>query len=225
MLDAALALAILGLLVAAGLTLAPVVMEGMRARATDQRLARVEAALLAHLAETGRLPCPAVAGGDQPAGLAAACPLRPPEARATPSARFVLGLVPWWSLGLMPEDGQDGRGRPLVYAVALTAVEGGMVCAAATLGDPVHGQGAIAVVSDPAGPRPAPVDRAVFALIAPESGVVIPPVEGAGAGAVRFGSGEDPDQALNATGPALAGAGLRWLPPAPLLAALGCLGR
>jgi type II secretory pathway pseudopilin PulG len=79
-----------------------------RVSKTQARMERIRAALHAHAASQGRLPCPA--NGAQDTGL------------AVPVAAAVMcthrdGTVPWVSLGLQAEDALDGWGHKISYRV------------------------------------------------------------------------------------------------------------
>jgi len=104
-----------GLLVVAASTLAIRMARQVEARTdlvqlTQQRMQRIQAALHAHVASQGRLPCPADGADVQDRGLAA------PNA-ASPICTNPDGTVPWVSLGLQADDALDGWGRKISYRV------------------------------------------------------------------------------------------------------------
>jgi hypothetical protein len=99
------ALASLGALVALGLLQATA---SATAKGDDlaRKFARAQAALIAFVAETGRLPCPAnptMDTGD--------------EVRASPVCTYPQGTIPWKTLGLRREDGYDPWGWRISYRV------------------------------------------------------------------------------------------------------------
>jgi len=104
-----------GLLVVAASALAIRMARQVEARTdlvqlTQQRMQRIQAALHAHVASQGRLPCPADGADVQDRGLAA------PNA-ASPICTNPDGTVPWVSLGLQADDALDGWGRKISYRV------------------------------------------------------------------------------------------------------------
>ncbi|ABC20926.1 hypothetical protein [Rhodospirillum rubrum] len=159
LIEIALALALIGLVLAAGLRLLPAWIEGTRRQATLARMARVDLALLAHLERTGSLPCPAEAENSQTPGAGGACgPAAPGR------ALFVVGTVPWAPLGLMPTDTIDGWGNRLTYAASLSLVTTALSLDETRFGDSAA-QGAIPVLGADPTIRPAALDRAALALI------------------------------------------------------------
>ena len=128
---------IAGLVVVAASTLAIRMARQVEARTelqqlTQARMERIRAALHAHAASQGRLPCPA--NGAQDTGLAvpAAAVLSCPPVSSN-------GAVPWVTLGLQADDALDGWGRKISYrvwdgATGLTQASGLALAGAAGLG-------------------------------------------------------------------------------------------
>ena len=112
---------IAGLVVVAASTLAIRMARQVEARTelqqlTQARMERIRAALHAHAASQGRLPCPA--NGAQDTGLAvpAAAVLSCPPVSSN-------GAVPWVTLGLQADDALDGWGRKISYRVPDSLVQ------------------------------------------------------------------------------------------------------
>ncbi|WP_157879219.1 hypothetical protein [Pararhodospirillum photometricum] len=125
LLDVALALGLFGLILAGGLRLAPGILEERRRHVTEERLARADLALKGYYLALRTLPCPAAA--TDPSGVAAPCP-----DSTNAAGRYVFGALPWRTLGLMPEDGGDGWGRRLLYAVNAAQITTPLPCAVPT---------------------------------------------------------------------------------------------
>ncbi|GEO81557.1 hypothetical protein ROR02_16880 [Pararhodospirillum oryzae] len=155
--DLALAVAVLGLVLAGGLRLAPAWIDAGRQRETDTRVGRVEAALVGAMRRLHALPCPAPAAGARD-GQAGPCPL------VSSDDTFFMGAVPWQPLGLMPRDGEDGWGHRLIYAVAAPAVAGAWGCAAGT-GSEAGGSAARGIPILGSDKTREPAQGAVFVLI------------------------------------------------------------
>ncbi|WP_413207271.1 hypothetical protein [Rhodospirillum sp. A1_3_36] len=163
LMDLALALAILGLILAGGLMAAPSLLKNRREAVTEDRLDRAELALMAHFISTGVLPCPADADGPNPPWIPGSCPVRT-GGLDRPSPLFSMGTLPWWSLGLMEEDALDGWGHRLTYAVSQGMVDVGVDCTAEALTKaPLNG--AIAVLGADKGQAPPDRERAAYVVL------------------------------------------------------------
>ncbi|MCF8480999.1 MAG: hypothetical protein K9H25_11250 [Rhodospirillum sp.] len=163
LLDLALAVAILGLVVAGGLMAAPSLLEDRRRTVTEARLERAELALMAHFVFNGVLPCPADADGPDPPWKAGECPVRTGVPSAA-SPLFSMGTLPWWTLGLMEEDALDGWGNRLTYAVSQGMVDAGGDCTSQASGI-TPSTGAIAVLGERKDQSPPDSERAAYVVL------------------------------------------------------------
>jgi prepilin-type N-terminal cleavage/methylation domain-containing protein len=123
LIEIAVVLVIAGLLTAGLLTLLNSILSASRARATSANAETVKQALDRFVTRYGRLPCPAIPTlpTTSPvfgqADSAASC-----GATAVPGATTIArGVVPWITLGITPEQAQDGFYRMFTYHVTVTA--------------------------------------------------------------------------------------------------------
>ncbi len=113
-------LVVVGLLLSGGLTAVAPVIQNSKISETNQKLDRIEQALILHVIRYSCLPCPATgadASGAVTEGQAAAggvytgCPAAPTN------CDNVRGVVPWVNLGLSEADVTDGFGTRISYAI------------------------------------------------------------------------------------------------------------
>jgi hypothetical protein len=163
LMEVALAVAVLGLVLAGGLMVAPAVVEHRRLTLTEARMDRVERALGASLLSLGVLPCPADALGPGEDWMPGSCPRRE-GAEATPSSLYTMGTLPWWTLGLMEEETRDGWGNRFTYGVSQSATDAGLPCGPHALDEPAL-RGAIIVLGTNKGREPPATEWATYVLI------------------------------------------------------------
>lgn len=131
LIEMAIVLVVIGLVFSGGLLAVAPVLQNSKESATNGKLDRIEQALTLYVIRYGCLPCPAdanIATGDANAGWShgaggyhnGSCDT------GCDAAVTAQGVVPWVALGLSEEEGKDGFGERIDYAVtdALTATNG-----------------------------------------------------------------------------------------------------
>ena len=119
LIEMAIVLVVIGLLLSGGLTAIAPVIQNSKISETNQKLDRIEQALILHVIRYSCLPCPATgtgtAGQADAGGVYIGCPTAP---TACTNAQ---GVVPWINLGLSEADITDGFGNRISYAIGTTA--------------------------------------------------------------------------------------------------------
>lgn len=128
LIEMAIVMVIIGLLLSGGLVAVAPVLQNSKIAETNQRLDRIEQALILHVIRNGCLPCPAdptLASTNSSAGRANDNGTYYPPVSGTASAcaatscQNTLGVVPWINLGLSEADVSDGFGARIGYSVAV----------------------------------------------------------------------------------------------------------
>lgn len=138
LIEMAIVLVVIGIVLSGGLLAVSPVLESSKGNETNSKLDRVEQALTLYVIRYGCLPCPAdpdIASGTANAGLShgagttyytGSCATTCNTQAA--AASVSQGVVPWVTLGLSEEEGRDGYGYRIDYAVTTTlAATNGMV--------------------------------------------------------------------------------------------------
>lgn len=134
LIEMAIVLTVIGIILSGGLLAVAPVLESSKGNETNAKLDRIEQALTLYVIRYGCLPCPAdanIASGASNAGTAhnsggytGTCS---PTA-ACNAAVSSQGVVPWVTLGLSEQEGRDGYGYRIDYAVTAALVaSNGMV--------------------------------------------------------------------------------------------------
>ena len=112
-------LVVIGLILSGGLVAVAPVIQNSKISETNQRLDRIEQALIVHVVRYGCLPCPAAgATASTAAGAGQANGTYSSGCTATACAAVpTQGVVPWLNLGLSEADITDGFGTRIAYAV------------------------------------------------------------------------------------------------------------
>lgn len=123
LIEMAIVLAIIGILVSGGLLAVSPVIENAKISETNQRLDRIEQALIVHVIRNGCLPCPATgATANTTAGVGQAVDdAAYASGCADNNCASRQGVVPWINLGLSEADATDAWGSRISYAVTFTA--------------------------------------------------------------------------------------------------------
>jgi prepilin-type N-terminal cleavage/methylation domain-containing protein len=128
LIEMAIVMVIIGLLLSGGLVAVAPVIQNSKVAETNQRLDRIEQALILHVIRNGCLPCPAdpsLTSTNSNAGRANDNGTYYPPVTGTASAcaatscQNTLGVVPWINLGLSEPDVTDGFGARIAYSVAV----------------------------------------------------------------------------------------------------------
>ncbi len=124
LIEIAIVMVVVGLLLSGGLLAVAPVLQSSRTTDTNQKLDRLEQALILHVIRNGCLPCPAnpaLATGDTNAGRsqtgAATYYTTGCTASACHQTGTLQGGVPWFNLGLSEADTIDGFGFRIDYAL------------------------------------------------------------------------------------------------------------
>jgi len=123
LIEMAIVLVIIGLVLSGGLIAVSPVIENSKNAETNQRLDRIEQALILHVITNGCLPCPATANDastDANAGQASDSGGTPYASGCQAAACLAQGVVPWVNLGISEQDATDGFGTRISYAIANT---------------------------------------------------------------------------------------------------------
>ncbi len=149
LIEMAIVMVVIGLLLSGGLVAVAPVLQNSKISETNQRLDRVEQALLLHVIRYGCLPCPAdsgLASTNANAGKAdiAAGTYYSSGCQAS-GACAATGVVPWVNLGLSENDITDGFGARIDYTVAqdLQLTNGMVRTPPSTYPSPTTGNGLI----------------------------------------------------------------------------------
>jgi len=131
LIEMAIVLVVIGLLLSGGLLTVKPVIEGSKMAETNQRLDRIEEALILYVIRNGCLPCPAdgaLTTNDGSAVGDAASYTSQCLTQATASTTCSAGtgsVVPWAALGLSQGEALDGWGNLITYVVdGALAVDG-----------------------------------------------------------------------------------------------------
>lgn len=122
LIEMAIVLVIAGLLLTVVIGMGNSLIAQSRISATKTKQEAIKTAILSYIARNSRMPCPAVptiAPGNPGYGVEATTPGNcdgVPEF-GLGQARVVIGLVPWFTLGLSDEGGEDGYYNRFTYAV------------------------------------------------------------------------------------------------------------
>jgi len=130
LIEMAIVLVVIGLVFSGGLLAVAPVLQSSKGNETNAKLDRLEQALTLYVIRYGCLPCPAdgnIATGTLNAGTAHGAAYYS-SGCTTACNTATQGIVPWATLGLQEEDGKDGFGERIDYAVASAlVVTNGMV--------------------------------------------------------------------------------------------------
>ena len=122
----AIVLVIAGLLLTVVIGMGNALIAQSRISATKTKQEAIKTAILSYIARNSRIPCPAVptiAPGNPGYGIEATSPgtCDAVQGFGIGQARVVIGLVPWITLGLSDEGGEDGYYNRFTYAVTANA--------------------------------------------------------------------------------------------------------
>jgi prepilin-type N-terminal cleavage/methylation domain-containing protein len=123
LIEMAIVLAIMGIIMSGGLLAVSPVIENAKISETNQRLDRIEQALIVHVIRNGCLPCPAtgnVASTTADVGEAVDTGGAYASGCADTNCTSRQGVVPWINLGLSEADITDGWGTRISYVVTFT---------------------------------------------------------------------------------------------------------
>jgi prepilin-type N-terminal cleavage/methylation domain-containing protein len=130
LMEMAIVMVVIGLLLGGGLVAVGPVIENSNIAQTNQRLDRIEQALILHVIRYGCLPCPAsptLGTGTTDAGRASAGGAAYSSGCQTGTCTFpnggVQGVVPWVNLGLSEKDISDGFSTRISYQLATTGLQ------------------------------------------------------------------------------------------------------
>lgn len=131
LIEMAIVLVVIGLVFSGGLVAVAPVLQSSKGNETLAKLDRIEQALTLYVIRYGCLPCPAepgTASGGANAGWSHGAAYYNSGCTAACDATTVAtqGVVPWVTLGLSEEEGRDGFGERIDYALtaALVATNG-----------------------------------------------------------------------------------------------------
>ncbi|MBX7197987.1 MAG: type II secretion system GspH family protein [Rhodospirillaceae bacterium] len=131
LIEMAIVLTVIGIILSGGLLAVAPVLESSKGNETNAKLDRIEQALTLYVIRYGCLPCPAepgIASGTANAGQSHGAAYYSSGCTTACDATTVAtqGIVPWVTLGLSEEEGRDGYGYRIDYAVtaALVATNG-----------------------------------------------------------------------------------------------------
>ncbi len=128
LIEMAIVMVVIGLLLSGGLVAVAPVLQNSKVAETNQRLDRIEQALILHVIRNGCLPCPAdpaLASTSSNAGRANDNGTYYPPVSGTStgcaatSCQNSVGVVPWINLGISEADATDGFGARISYSVAV----------------------------------------------------------------------------------------------------------
>jgi prepilin-type N-terminal cleavage/methylation domain-containing protein len=119
LIEMAIVLVVIGLILSGGLVAVAPVIQNSKNAETNQKLDRIEQALIVHTIRYGCLPCPAAgATASTAAGVGQALDdVVYPSGCADNTCDAQQGVVPWVNLGLSEGDITDGFGSRISYAV------------------------------------------------------------------------------------------------------------
>jgi len=126
LIEMAIVLVIAGLLLTVVIGMGNALIAQSRISATKSKQETIKTAILSYIARNSRMPCPAVpivAPGNPGYGIEATSPgtCDAVQGFGIGQARVVIGLVPWITLGLSDEGGEDGYYNRFTYAVTANA--------------------------------------------------------------------------------------------------------
>lgn len=125
--EMAVVLVIIGLVLSAAISMGNTLVNQSRISVTKTKLEAIKTALVSYIARNNRLPCPAIPTTPPSTagyGIEAATPgtcVGISDNVPTGATRVVMGILPWITLGLSDESGQDGYYNRFSYAVTANA--------------------------------------------------------------------------------------------------------